>query len=95
MELGDMRPGAISKQYNVSGKLNCRCKDSKNPKKHGPYYQISYTHMGKSTSEFVKKHMVAETRQQIRNYARFKKLTEKWVALSLNIAKERKKSPAD
>ena len=89
--LGDMRPGALSKQYNVCGKSGCRCKDSKNPKKHGPYYQISYTHMGKSTSEFVKKHLVAEARQQLRNYARFRKLTDEWVTLSVKIAKARKK----
>ena len=55
--LGDMRPGALTKQYNVCGTPGCRCKDAKSPKKHGPYYQISYTHQGKSTSEFVKKHL--------------------------------------
>ena len=86
-----MRPGALTKQYNVCGKPGCRCKDSKNPKKHGPYYQISYTHMGKSTSEFVKKHLVAEARQHLKNYARFRKLTDEWVTLSLKIAKARKK----
>jgi hypothetical protein len=94
VELGDMRPGSLTEQYNVCGKAGCRCKDPKEPKKHGPYYQISYTHMGKSTSEFVKKHLVAEARQQLRNYARFKKLTDEWVALSLKIIKARKKSAA-
>ena len=89
--LGDMRPGALTTQYNVCGKPNCRCKHPKHPKKHGPYYQISYTHMGKSTSEFVKKEAVAQVREQLRNYARFRKLTEEWVALSLKIAKLRRK----
>ena len=90
--LGEMRPGALSEQYNVCGKPGCRCKDPKSPKKHGPYFQISYTHMGRSTSEFVKKHLVAETRRQLKNYARFKKLTDEWVALSVKIAKARKKN---
>ncbi len=89
--LGDMRPGALTKQYNVCGKPNCRCKDPKHPKKHGPYYQLSYTHAGKSTTEFVKKEMLAELREQLKTYARFRKLTEEWVRLSLRIAKSRKK----
>lgn len=82
-----MRPGALSQQYNVCGKPNCRCKDPVHPKKHGPYYQLSYTHKGKSTTEFVKKERVAEVRRQIRTYARFKKLTDEWVKLALRIAK--------
>jgi len=90
-DLGDMRPGALGKQFNVCGKAGCRCKDPHSPKKHGPYYQLSYTHQGKSTSEFVKKHAVAETRQQLRTYAKFKKLTDEWVALSIKLAKARKK----
>ncbi len=90
-ELGDMRPGALSMQYNVCGKPNCRCKDPRDPKKHGPYCQLSYTHKGKSTTEFVRKERVAEVRRQIATYARFKKLTEEWVELALRIAKcERK-----
>lgn len=91
MELGDMRPGALSEQYNVCGKAGCRCKDPNNPQKHGPYYQLSYTHMGKSTTEFVKKPMVSEVRKQLQNYGKFRKLTEEWIALSLKIAKAKKK----
>ena len=81
--LGDMRPGALSQQYNVCGKPTCRCKDRREPKRHGPYYQISYTHRGKSTTEFVKREMVDDVRRQLASYARFKKLTDQWVHLSL------------
>lgn len=79
-------------QYNVCGNPTCRCKDPKNPQKHGPYYQLSYTHKGKSTTEFVKANNVPEVRQQIQNYREFKKLTEEWVDLSVKIAKLRKKN---
>ena len=41
--LGGMHPGSISEQYNVCGTPGCRCKDKKNPQKHGPYYQLSFT----------------------------------------------------
>ena len=52
--IGDLRPGSLSEQYNVCGKENCRCKADP-PKKHGPYYQLSYTRKGKSKSMFVRK----------------------------------------
>jgi len=90
MKIGDMRPGSLSEQYNVCGKSGCRCKDPKKPKRHGPYYQLSYTRSGKSKTEFVKKHMVAEVREQIQNYAKFRKLTEDWVEFSVKIAQARK-----
>ena len=82
-----MRPGALSEQYNVCGTAGCRCKDANAPKKHGPYYQLSYTHKGKSTTEFVKKPMLKNVREQLRNYAKFRKLTDEWVALSLKISR--------
>jgi hypothetical protein len=95
LNLGDMRPGALSEQYNVCGNPTCRCKDPKNPQKHGPYYQLSYTHQGKSTTEFVKKTDVSNVRSQIRNYRKFKKLTDDWVDLSVKIGKRLKKLSVD
>ena len=62
--LGDMRPGSLSKQYNVCGNPTCRCKDPDNPKKHGPYHQLSYTHKSRSKSEFVKKEDLAEVKKK-------------------------------
>jgi hypothetical protein len=93
VDLGEMRPGSLSEQYNVCGNPGCRCKDPKNPKKHGPYYQLSYTHQGKSTTEFVKKDKVREVKRQLRNYRTFKKLTEEWVDLSVKIGKLKKRLP--
>ena len=88
--LGDMRPGSMSTQFNVCGNPTCRCKDKDNPKKHGPYYQLSYTHKGRSKSEFVKKEDLAAVKKQLKNYQRFKKLTADWVDLSLKLARLRK-----
>lgn len=89
--MGEMRPGSLSKQYNVCGNPTCRCKDPTNPKKHGPYYQVSYTHKGKSTTQFVKRSTVTETKKQLKNYQTFKKLIDEWVDLSVEIARLRKK----
>jgi hypothetical protein len=85
--LGDMRPGSLSKQYNVCGKPGCRCKDPKQPKRHGPYFQLSYVHQGKSTSQFIRPHLIKMVKAQLATYKTFKKLTEHWVQLALDIAK--------
>ena len=82
-ELGPMHPGSLSEQYNVCGKLGCRCKDPKNPQKHGPYYQLSFTWRGKSRTRFVRAERLAGMRQKIANYKRFRELTDEWVDLGV------------
>ena len=85
--LGAMRPGSISKQYNVCGNPNCKCKDEQDPQKHGPYYQLSYVHKGKNSSQFIREECLAQTQKQVENYKKFKKLTGDWVTLALEQAK--------
>jgi hypothetical protein len=89
--IGDMRPGSLNEQLTVCGRSNCRCMDPKKPKKHGPYYQLSYVHQGKSTSQFIQKELVGAVREQLKNYKTFKALTAEWVDLTLAIAKEKLK----
>lgn len=84
--IGAMRPGSLSKQYNVCGVARCRCKDPVSPKRHGPYHQLSYVHRGKSTTRFIRSGEVQETRAQLANYKRFKGLMEEWVRLALEHA---------
>jgi len=91
LDLGPMRPGALSEQYNVCGKPNCKCKDPSRPQKHGPYFQLSYVHEGKSTTEHVTRDMLDVVREQLTNYATYKKLTCEWVDLSIQIAKLQRK----
>jgi len=90
LKLGEMTPGSLSKQYNVCGNPRCRCKDPDHPKKHGPYYNLSYTWNGKGRTEFVRKERVVLVREQIRNYRTLKRLIKRWVDLSLEIAELRK-----
>jgi uncharacterized protein YukE len=86
--LGELRPGALSQQYNVCGNPKCRCKANP-PMKHGPYYQLSYTWRGKSTTRFVRKENLAQVKQQVRNYRRLTKLVDRWVALSMELSRLR------
>jgi len=87
LKIGDMRPGSLSRQYSACQKPGCKCVDPVKPQKHGPFYQLSYSHRGKSTTRFVRPQFVPEVRKQLANYKKFKRLTEKWVALALELAK--------
>ena len=87
--IGEMRPGSLNEPLTVCGKLNCRCKAPKRPRKHGPYYQLSYVHKGKSTSQYIQRESVGAVRLQLANYKRFKALTTQWVDIALILAKEK------
>lgn len=86
LALGPLRPGSLSQQWNVCGKTDCRCKDPKRPRKHGPYYQLSYTWRGKSQTVFVSQDQVPEVEEQIANYRRFRALCQQWVDVALEVA---------
>ena len=70
-EMGEMRPGSLTRQY----------KDPESQS--GPYYQLSYTLDMKSRTEYIRRECVSDIRRQIRNYKRFKKLNAEWIVLSI------------
>lgn len=74
-QLGEMRPGSLSRQYKV-------------PKKQiGPYYQLSYTHKMKSRTEYIRSEFVNEIKQQVNTYKKFKKLMERWIDLTIDYSR--------
>jgi hypothetical protein len=84
--LGDLRPGALSMQYNVCGSSSCRCKADP-PIKHGPYPQVSFTWHGKSTTQSVRADEVVEVRQQLKNYHYLRDLVDEWIGLALELSR--------
>jgi hypothetical protein len=71
LQIGEMRPGSITMQY-------------QNPaEKRGGYYQISYTHKMKSRTEYVRPEFVEDLKAQADNFKRFKTLTQKWADLAI------------
>ena len=71
LEVGPMRPGSLTRQY-------------QDPKHHaGAYWQISYTRRMKSRTEYVRKEWVKELRRQITTHKRFKRLVDQWIDLSI------------
>jgi len=79
--LGPMRPGTLHRQY-------------KNPaEKQGAYWQISYTHKMRSRSEYVRAEHLGVVRTELANFRKFRLLTERWIELSLEISKLKRKPP--
>jgi hypothetical protein len=85
MQLGDLRPGTLSEQYKVCGKAGCACKADP-PRRHGPYYQVSFTWQGRNRTQFVRRENLRLVRQQLRNYARLRALVEAWIAAGLELS---------
>ena len=88
--LGDLRPGSLSTQYNVCGSPRCQCKATP-PKKHGPYYQVSFTRKGKSNSKFIRKEDLPAIRMQLKNYESMKPLVDRWIELATQLSNLRLK----
>src|SRR5436853_7804694 len=87
LKLGPMRPGSLSQQYSACQKPGCKCVDPVHPQKHGPFYQLSYTYLGKSTTQFVRPQFVTEVRKQLAAYKKFTAITQQWVTLALELCK--------
>lgn len=84
-ELGPLRPGTLSQQYNVCGKPDCRCKANP-PQKHGPYYQLSFTWKGRSSTHFVRREHLQIVEEQLRNYKKLRELVETWATLGMELS---------
>jgi hypothetical protein len=89
-ELGELRPGVLSEQYNVCGTPGCRCKATP-PEKHGPYYQLSWSRKRKSATRFVRRPELRAVRAQLRNYRRLQQLIDEWVEASIEICELKRK----
>lgn len=70
MEVGDMRPGSLTVQTRKWG---------------GEYCQLSYTHRGKGHTQYVSKEKRKAVERQTANYKKFRKLTQEWVELGMEL----------
>ena len=94
LALGPLHPGSLTRQYSVCGKAGCRCKDRPNPRRHGPYYKVSYGYRARFTSRFVRRQDAKAVRAELANYKRMRKWVETWVGLAIRLAKEKRRSAA-
>lgn len=73
----EMRPGTLSVQYRQP-------EEGKHP-----FHQLSYTHKGKSRSEYVRAENLPAIRREIEAYKRFKALSEEIIELSITASRLR------
>lgn len=88
-QLGPLRPGSISRQYNICGTPGCRCKADP-PEKHGPYHQLNFTWRGRSHTEFVREQDLAAAVVELDGYQQLRTLTEEWIDLGIERARLRR-----
>lgn len=87
MALGPMHPGSISMQYQVCGNPTCKCMRPEDPQRHGPYPKLSFTRRGRRICRFVRADCVETLQPRIEQYREFKKLIDRWTAISIEIGK--------
>ena len=78
-KLGAMRPGTLTVQYRNSAE------------KKTPFNQLSYTHKGRSRSEYVRPESLAAVRNEVETHKRFRALVEAVTELSLEASRLRHK----
>jgi hypothetical protein len=88
LKLGPVLPGSIGEQWNVCGTPGCKCKDPLNPRKHGPYYQLSFSVGGRSSSMFIKKEDLSEARKRVKNYQELKKLITEFIQANVDLVRK-------
>ena len=76
-DIGDIRPGSLSKQMRRS------------KEKYGAYWHLSYTHKGKGHTEYIREESVSQLKQEVKNYKRYRTLFERLVTLSIEMSKIR------
>jgi hypothetical protein len=89
LTIGPMRPGTLSRQYSACQKPGCKCVDPVNPRKHGPFYQLSFAHQGKSSTRFIRPPYVAAIQKELAAYKRYRELTQEWVSLAVALSQMR------
>ncbi len=73
--LKSMRPGSLTKQMRMA------------KEQYGSYWQLSYTHMGRGKTEYIRDISVAQVKAEVANYRRFRKLVDKIIMFSIEASR--------
>lgn len=73
-ELGEMRPGSLSKQMR------------KGKDKYGAYWHLSYTHRGKGRTQYIREEFVPQLQTETAAFKQFKKLIDRLVTKSIALS---------
>ncbi|MEI7776439.1 MAG: DUF6788 family protein [Verrucomicrobiota bacterium] len=77
-ELGDIRPGSLSKQWRKA-----------KGEAYAEYWQLSYTFKGRGRTDYVPSGCVKKVKEETENYKKLKDLVDQWIELSVQLSKAR------
>lgn len=83
-EVEDFRPGSLVERYLRCGKPKCRCAPQ-GAAGHGPYWSLTWALAGKTVTRAIPASAVEQTRKQLAQYQRFRKLSHAWVETSAQL----------
>ena len=91
-EVGDLRPGSLVERYRRCGKPNCHCA-GKGADGHGPSWSLTREVAGKTVTTVIPAAAVAQTRQQIAEYQRFRTLARALIETSEQLCEAHLRTP--
>jgi hypothetical protein len=80
-QVGDLRPGSLVERYRRCGKAGCHCA-ARQAEGHGPSWSLTREVGGKTVTRVIPAEAVAQTRQQVAEYQRFRRLVREVVETS-------------
>jgi hypothetical protein len=81
-------PGKCERTVQQLWHTGCHYKDSKNPQKHGSYYQLSYGWRDRSSTLFVRRDQVGAMPERVANYKHIHRLVREWVDLAMGVERQ-------
>ena len=88
-QLGDMRPGSLVGRFRKCGKASCHCAQPTS-ESHGPSWSLTRAVEGKTVTKVIPPgSAVEQTKAQIAEYRRFRKLVQKLIELNVQICDQK------
>ncbi len=88
-QVGDMRPGSLVGRFRKCGKVSCHCAQPAS-EAHGPSWSLTRGVEGKTVTKVIPRgNAVEQTRAQIAEYRRFRKLIEELIELNVQICNQK------
>lgn len=79
--VGDLRPGSLVGRLRKCGKANCHCAEEEGGG-HGPSWSLTRKVDGKTVTRIIPPSAVQQTKEQIAEYRRLRRLTGEFVEVS-------------
>ena len=88
-QVGDMRPGSLVERFRKCGKASCHCAQPAS-EAHGPSWSLTRPIGGKTVTKVIPPgSAVEQTKAQIAEYRRFRKVVQELIELSVQICDQK------